>query len=166
MSVLGETINWLQTTQLSTTIRESDWLFPAIECVHVIAFVIVVGSISVVDLRLMGLASKGRRIDETIEALLPITWIAFAVAAVAGLLLFVSKPITYTQNFFFLGKMLLLLLAAANMGVFHLFVQRHVVGAPAEAPSPLAVRASGAASLALWIAIVAFGRWIGFTTLG
>ncbi len=166
MSAVGEVINWLQATPLSTTIRESDWLFPAIECVHVIAFVTVVGSISVVDLRLMGLASKGRRIDETIESLLPVTWIAFAVAAVAGLLLFASKPVTYTQNFFFVSKMLLLLLAAANMGGFHLFVHRRLVGAPAEAPSPLAARASGAASLALWIAIVAFGRWIGFTTLG
>ena len=166
MSLIGAAIDWLQATPLSTTIRESDWLFPSIECVHVIAFVVVVGSISVVDLRLMGLASKTRPAEELIEELLPITWIAFAVAAAAGLLLFCSKPITYTQNFFFLGKMLLLLFAAANMGAFHLFVHRSLAGVPAEAPSPLAARASGAASLALWIAIVAFGRWIGFTTLG
>ena len=164
MSAVGEVINWLQTTQLSTTIRESDWLFPAIECVHVIAFVTVVGSISVVDLRLMGLASKGRRIDETIESLLPITWIAFAIAAVAGLLLFVSKPITYTQNFFFLGKMLLLAAAGANMLIFHRFVEHRAAGQTVGSTPPLAARASGLASLALWIAIVAFGRWIGFTT--
>ena len=166
MSLVGVVIDWLQATPLSGAIRESDWLFPAIECAHVIAFVTVVGSILVVDLRLMGVASKARRIDELIAELLPITWTAFGIAAVAGLLLFVSKPVTYTQNFFFLGKMALLVLAAANMGVFHAFVQKSVAGAPAETPPPLSARASGAASLALWIAIVAFGRWIGFTTLG
>jgi len=165
MSMIGGAIDWLQATPLSTTIRESDLLFPTIECVHVIAFVVVVGTISVVDLRLMGLASKTRPADELIEELLPITWIAFAVAAAAGLLLFCSKPITYTQNFFFLGKMLLLVLAAANMGVFHLVVQKSLATAPIG-PPPLTARASGAISLALWITIVAFGRWIGFTTLG
>jgi hypothetical protein len=120
----------------------------------------------VVDLRLLGLASKTRPIEDVVRGLLPITWIAFAAAASAGLLLFISKPVTYTHNFFFLGKMVLLVLAAANMGVFHLVVQKTIAGAPAESPPPLIARASGAASLALWIAIVAFGRWIGFTTLG
>ena len=163
---MSPVIAWLQATPLSSLIRESDWLFPAIECLHVIAFVTVVGSISVVDLRLMGLASKSRPIGELVDELLPITWTAFAVAACAGLLLFVSKPVTYTQNFFFLGKMALLVLAAANMGVFHAVVQKAIATAPAHAPPPLIARASGAASLALWIAIVAFGRWIGFTTLG
>ncbi len=166
MSALSAAIEWLQATPLSSLIRESDLLFPCIECVHVIAFLIVVGSISVVDLRLIGLASKDRPIETLIQQLLPVTWAAFAVAAGAGLLLFVSKPITYTQNFFFLGKMLLLLAAAANMGVFHVFVHKAIVGAPAHAPPPLSARASGAVSLALWVAIVAFGRWIGFTTLG
>jgi len=166
MSLIGAAIDGLQATPLSRLIRESDWLFPSIECVHVIAFVAVVGSISVVDLRLMGLASKTRSINDVIGQLLPITWIAFAAAFVGGVLLFVSKPVTYTQNFFFLGKMALLLLAAANMGVFHAFVHKSLAGMPAEAPPPLAARASGAISLALWIAIVAFGRWIGFTTLG
>jgi hypothetical protein len=165
MSLIATLIDWLQTTPLSTAIRESDLLFPIIECVHVIAFVTVLGAIAVVDLRLMGLMSKDRRIGELTEELLPITWIAFAITLVAGLLLFVSKPMTYTHNFFFLGKMVLLLLAAANMGVFHLFVQGRLADQQ-EGPPPWAARASGAASLALWITIVAFGRWIGFTTLG
>jgi len=164
MSVLASAISWLQHTPLSTVIRESDWVFPAIECVHVIAFVIVVGSIAVVDLRLIGVASRDRRIDELTAELLPVTWIAFAVAATAGLLLFIAKPLTYTQNFFFLGKMLLLAAAGANMLIFHRFVEHRAAGQTAGSTPPMAARASGLASLALWIAIVAFGRWIGFTT--
>jgi len=165
MTALTDLIEGLQATPLSTTIRESDWVFPTIESAHVIAFVVVVGSIAIVDLRLMGLASRNRRIDDLIAQLLPITWTSFAFAATAGLLLFIGKPITYTHSVFFLGKMLLLLFAAANMGVFHLFVEQRVKGLAADQPTPLAARVSGLVSLSLWIAIVAFGRWIGFTTV-
>jgi hypothetical protein len=161
---LADLITWLQQTPLSTTIRESDWVFPTIESIHVVAFVIVVGSISIVDLRLMGLASRDRPADELIRELLPITWSAFAVALAAGALLFIGKPLTYTASFFFLGKMALLLLAGLNMGVFHLIVHPRLVGPDHHPAAPLAARASGFVSLALWIGVIAFGRWIGFTT--
>jgi hypothetical protein len=161
--MLNDLINGLQATSLSVTIRESDWVFPAIESAHVVAFVIVVGSIAVVDLRLVGWASRDRRADELIEQLLPITWISFAFAVLAGALLFAAKPVTYTHSFFFLGKMGLILLAGLNMLAFHFLVQKHLVGQESAAP-PLIVRLSGFLSLGLWIAIVAFGRWIGFTT--
>lgn len=157
-------INWLQATPLSVTIRESDWVFPTIESVHVIAFVLVIGSIGIIDLRLAGLASRNRAADELIRELLPLTWWSFAVALAAGSLLFIGKPVSYTQNFFFLGKMALIVAAGLNMAAFHLFVQKSLAGRPAGGPDPLAARVSGLISLGLWITVVAFGRWIGFTT--
>jgi hypothetical protein len=156
----------LRETPLSTAIRESDWIFPSIESAHVIAFVVVVGSIAVVDLRLVGLASRGRRADQLTRELLPLTWAAFVLAAAAGLLLFIAKPVTYTSNGFFLSKMVLLLLAGLNMAAFHLFVHGRLIGVPAGAPEPVGARICGWLSLALWIGIVACGRWIGFTTVG
>jgi len=163
---LRDAVAWLQATPISTTIRESDWVFPAIESVHVIAFVIVVGSILVVDLRLLGLASRRRSAEDLTRQLLPLTWLAFAVAAAAGLLLFAAKPVTYTANTFFLSKLVLLALAGVNMAAFHLFVHKRLVGVAPGAPEPIAAKASGLFSLALWIGVVACGRWIGFTTLG
>ena len=158
--------SWLQATAISTTIRESDWVFPAVESVHVIAFVIVVGSIFVVDLRLLGLASRRRGAAELTGQLLPITWSAFAVAAIAGVLLFIAKPVAYTANAFFLSKLVLLALAGVNMAIFHLFTHERLAGLPPGGREPAAAKLSGFASLALWIGIVACGRWIGFTTLG
>jgi hypothetical protein len=163
---LADAVAWLQATSLSSTIRESDWIFPTIESVHVIAFVVVVGSIAVVDFRLLGVASRTRRADELTAELLPVTWAAFALAAAAGLLLFVAKPVTYTGNGFFLGKMVLLALAGINMAAFHLFVHKHLIDLPPGAREPIWARLSGFLSLALWIGIVACGRWIGFTTMG
>jgi len=64
----------------------------------------------------------------------------------------------------FLSKMGLILLAGLNMVVFHRFVQPRLRHAPLGAAPPVAARASGLVSLALWIGVVALGRLIGFTT--
>jgi hypothetical protein len=163
---VDEALTWLRDTPLSTSIRESGWIFPTIESGHVIAFVLVVGSIAVVDLRLLGLASRNRRADELTSELLPLTWIAFVLAAIGGMLLFIAKPVVYAGNGFFLSKMVLLLLAGLNMAAFHLLVWRRLIGVPVGAPEPIGARISGGLSLALWIGVVACGRWIGFTVIG
>lgn len=149
---------WLAETPLSITLNDSYWLFPAVESAHVIALALVVGSIAIVDLRLIGFASRERDPADLIRAILPITWVAFGAALITGLLLFSANPISYTANVYFAGKLLLLLLAGLNMLVFHL-----VSGRRLGTPGAFAPRASGWASLGLWVAIVTFGRWIGFT---
>ena len=154
---------WLQDLSFPTEIRESAWLFPTIETVHVFALVLVVGSIMAVDLRLLGIAHRERRFTEIAAQVLPWTWSAFALAAVAGLLLFSSKAVTYFGNIPFRLKMICLLLAGLNMAAFHLTGMRRVITWDHGTP-PLAAKFVGAASLTLWVTIVAAGRWIGFTT--
>ena len=158
-----ETCQWLQDLSFPTNIRESEWLFPTIETVHVLALVLVVGSILMVDLRLLGIANRGRSVRAVTAERLPVTWAAFAVAAAAGALLFSSKAVTYFDDFPFRLKMICLVLAGVNMAVFHLLTYRRVAEWD-EGPTPLGARAAGGISLILWIAIVAAGRWIGFTT--
>lgn len=149
---------WLSETRLSIFLTDSETAFPAIESLHVIAITLVVGSIAVVDLRLLGVASKQRDPSELISSILPITWLAFGFAVVTGTLLFTANPISYSANFYFLGKLGLLAAAGLNMVLFHAFAHRHLTTEGALAP-----KLSGAASLTLWVTIVAFGRWIGFT---
>lgn len=153
----------LQDLGLPTQIRESGWLFPTIETVHVFALVLVVGSIMTVDLRLLGLGNRQRPASELLAEMLPWTWTAFAVAALAGALLFASRAATYYANLPFQLKMASLLLAATNMTVFHLQGMRRITDWDRGTP-PLAARLAGGISLVLWAAIVAAGRWIGFTT--
>jgi hypothetical protein len=153
----------LQDLGFATSIRESDWLFPTIETVHVLALALVVGSIMMVDLRLLGLAYKRRPISELMTEVLPWTWSAFVVAVVAGSLMFSSKAVTYYDSLAFRIKMICLVLAGLNMLCFHLFTYQHVAESD-HRPVPLAAKCAGALSLMLWMAIVASGRWIGFTT--
>src|SRR5690606_23914671 len=101
----------IEYSSLGITIAESTWMFPTIETLHVFALVTVIGSIAIVDLRLIGVASRGHRVSLLAKDTLPWTWGAFALAAITGGLLFISKASTYTSNPYFLWKMSLLALA-------------------------------------------------------
>jgi hypothetical protein len=160
---LEQALARLQDLGLPTQIRESDWMFPTIETVHVFAVVLVVGTIMTVDLRLLGFANKERPYSQVAAEMLPWTWTAFAIAALAGMLMFSSKALTYYGDIPFRLKMVCLLLAGINMVMFHWLGTRHLDTWDRGRP-PRAARFAGGASLLLWTTIVAAGRWIGFTT--
>ena len=154
----------LENSSTGTAIRESTWLFPTIETLHVLSIVLVVGSIMIVDLRLLNMASRRRSVSELIREVLPFTWVAFACAAVTGSLLFTSSAVKYSHNGPFQFKMLVLLLAGINMAVFHLGAGRNIHLWDRSAMIPTGARIAGAVSLLIWICVVSLGRWIGFTT--
>jgi len=138
--------------------------FPAVETVHVIAITTVIGLIAIVDLRLLGLAARSYSITRLSCAMLPATWIAFVLALMTGALLFASQPATYFDNTAFRLKIALILLAGVNMMVFHRLTMRNIASWDEAGSIPLGARAAGGLSLVIWILVVAFGRWIGFTT--
>ncbi len=160
---LQSTLAALQELRIPTAVRENETLFPLIECVHVLAICTVVGTISIVDLRLLGLASRDRPVSEFSRSVLRCTWIAFGLAAVTGSLLFSAKALAYSGNFYFEVKLALLTLAGLNMAAFHAWSGRRIGEWGACAIPPLSARIAAGLSLLLWIGIVGCGRWIGFT---
>jgi hypothetical protein len=161
--VFEQFLQTLQDSPIATAIREGESLFPWIECAHVLALCVVIGSIAIVDLRLLAVASRDRSVAQTTAAVLPVTWTAFVFAVTTGGLLFMSNATVYAHNFYFQIKMASIALAGINMTVFHLLLNQGVAGWHTPALTPLRARFVGGLSLCLWIAIAAFGRWIGFT---
>ena len=128
-----------------------------------ISITLVVGSISIVDLRLLGLTARDRAISSLTKEILPITWFAFVVAAASGFLLFISNALSYADNIYLQIKLGLLLIAFCNVLAFHLILERNLEHWDEAIRAPLLARLSGGFSLALWIGVVVCGRWIGFT---
>jgi hypothetical protein len=155
----------LYASGLATQVRENEFAFPWIESVHVLAITLVVGSIAILDLRLLGWASRDRAVTRLSADVLPVTWGAFGVAVLSGSLLFASNAPKYLENPYFRSKLVLLALAGLNMAVFQLLVRRDLAGWDAGGPTPRAARVAAALSLILWASVVACGRWIGFTML-
>lgn len=165
MAVLQDLIAYFEDSGLADNIRENDVLFPLIESVHVVAICLVVGSVLAVDLRLLGLASTSRPVSRVIEGILPLTWAAFAVALASGSLLFISNATKYLENGYFVAKMFLIAAAGLNMAIFHLVNGKDLKRWENERRLPFQAKLAGGLSIVLWIAVVACGRWIGFTML-
>ena len=160
---LQDFISYFEDSGLADNIRENDVLFPLIESVHVVAICLVVGSILVVDLRLLGLASIHRSVSRVTSGILPLTWSAFAVAVASGTLLFISNATKYLGNGYFVAKIFLICAAGLNMAIFHGISARDLPRWENEIALPLPARLAGGLSILLWISVVTCGRWIGFT---
>lgn len=163
MPQLADLISYLENSRLADNIRENDLLFPFIELVHVLSICLVVGSILAVDLRLLGLASIRRSVSRVTHGILPLTWCAFVVAVASGGLLFISNATKYLGNGFFIAKLFLIGAAGLNMMIFHAISAKDLPRWENETRLPLPARLAGGLSILLWVAVVACGRWIGFT---
>ena len=152
----------LQASSWAVFIHKTPWAFTTIEVIHVFAVSFVLGTIVIVDLRLLGLALTKRPFVELSRKLLPFTWAAFVVAVIAGSLLFISKATEYFANWVFWLKMSLIVLAGINMMIFEFKTVRNVrewnLG-----PTPRPARLAGGISIACWVLVVFFGRLIAFT---
>ena len=139
------------------------WMFPLLETLHVFALVAVLGTIALVDWRLIGFSSLDFSVVRLSRQTLPWTWAGFILAVASGALMSAGQAEEYITNPAFQLKLLLIVLAGVNMLVFHVLIWRTVPAWDQKAPTPLAARVAGALSLALWIGVVAAGRWIAFT---
>jgi hypothetical protein len=156
----------LEDSGVANSLRGSLYYFPFLESVHVMALGVVFGTILVVDLRALGIASTQRPFTRMSTELLRLTWGAFAISAITGSLMFVTNARVYAHNTAFQVKMVLLTLAGINMAVFHLTAGRTVESWDKAPAAPKAGRITAAVSLALWLGIILAGRVIGFTTTG
>ena len=165
MQSLTELMEWLEASSLAVFIHNTAWAFTTIELVHVFAIALVIGTIAIVDLRLLGLASTKRPFTELARQVLPFTWVAFAVAVIAGSLLFISQATAYFASTTFRIKMLLIVAAGINMLIFELITVRGVKEWDVKPIPVRAARLAGGISIACWALVLVFGRWTGFTVM-
>jgi len=160
---LHDALKAIEAWPLSEEIQVSSWMFPAIETAHVVAITLVFGTVLIVDLRVLGLASGRRPVTALSHEVLPWTWAAFILAAISGGLMFISKADGYFFNLHFLLKMCLLLAAGLNMALFHIGPFQGVADWDEKTVAPARARLACALSLGIWLGVVTLGRWIGFT---
>ena len=153
----------LEQAPFAVAVRQNALLFPWIESVHVLAITLVVGTVSIVDFRLLGVASHNKAVSRLAAEVLPYTWGAFALAGTTGFLLFSSSATSYAGDLPFRLKMLTMAVAGCNMLAFHFFPYRTVGRWDVAINPPLAAKLSAGLSLACWATIVVFGRWVGFS---
>ncbi len=152
--------DWLANTDLAFAIGAT-WWFPLLESIHVIAIALVVGSILMVDLRLLGVAARCYAMRRISRELTPWAWAGFAVATITGVGMFITRPAAYAANPAFQAKLVLLALAGINVAALHNLAMRDVDRWDADAATPRTAKLAGAVSLVIWAGVILAGRWTG-----
>jgi hypothetical protein len=148
---------WCDNTWLCNAIKGTTWVFPLTETIHILALVVLLGSILLLDLRLLGLGVRKftpLRISSELHTY--IGW-ALAVILVTGWLLFMAEPLKAYDNMAFLPKMTLLFLAI----LFHYTLFRKASSLDTLS-IPVMAKFAAFVSLFLWFGIGVMGRAIGF----
>ena len=152
---------WLETSSIAAAMRGSLWLYPIVEIVHIVGFVVLVGAAVMFDLRLLGVS---RALPASLMARHHLPWARAALLLVvpSGVLMFMAHATEFASNPAFRVKLVLLVLAGLNALAFHRGAFRSVGAWESSAAVPAAARAAAVVSLALWIGVIAAGRLLAY----
>jgi hypothetical protein len=155
--VLLPFFEWCEATMIGRTIRESLWMFPVLEAIHLVGLSLLGGALLVVDFRLLGVGLKDSTIAELDRQARPWLLLAIAVMLTTGVLLFLSEAIKCYYNTSFWVKISTLPVAILFTLAIKERFARTAVGTTA------ASRWVGSLDMLLWFIVAAGGRWIGFS---
>ena len=158
-------VGGLEASGLGQAMRESPWLYPAVETVHIVGIGLLFGSIAILDFRLLGF-SRSISVKKLASHVLPWTAAAFLLIVPSGLMMFIAYASDLIASPVFAVKMCLIMAAGLNAALFHTIVFPSVEVWDSEemrklGPPPSA-RVSAAVSLAIWISVIACGRLLAY----
>jgi hypothetical protein len=155
-------MEWLASTRGSVALVESLHMYPLIETTHVLTLMLFLGSLAIVDLRLLGFVFKDVPVSGVMARVLPFTVVGFTIMIVTGLLLFYAIPIRTYHSVWFRVKVLLLIAAGINAWLFHRRVKRDRARWDGDPVPPVAARIAAGTSLAVWAGVIVTGRMIAY----
>lgn len=161
MAVPADAAAWVASTALSGLMRSNLWLYPIVEIVHILGFVVLVGGVALFDLRVLGFA-RTLPVKSLGRHLLPWSIASLGLVVPAGLMMFSADPQGLLDNQVFLLKLTLIALAGLNALLFHVGVYRNVAAWDVATPAPALARFQAMLSLLLWVAIISCGRLLAY----
>lgn len=137
-------------------LNNTEWAFPLAECIHIGGFAVAIGSIAIVDFRMLNLGLRDASAARLVRCTEPWTAIALVFVFFSGFMLFLSQTEIYLENLVFPWKMYVLLAAL----IFNFTLHRKV--AMKDKPPPGLSKSIAVLSLLLWAAVVFGGIFTGF----
>lgn len=151
----------LEQSALGMAIRQSVWIYPAANVLHILALTVLAASVAVMDLRLVG------AFRETVPAAVIVparrmAMLALTIMVLTGLVLFAAEASHVAMNPVFQVKMGLIALAVLNALIVQRTLPAVLLKTPAMTPLPLRFRLAAVVSLVLWFCVAAAGRLIAY----
>lgn len=150
--------SWFESTWVGEQMRNIFWLFPAMETVHFIGLTIMFGSLLVIDVRVLGF---GRFINMgSALKFIPIAIGAFSINLLSGIAFLCADPFRYFPNIAFQWKMGLIVIAGINALWFWFGEHDELKQLADGEDADFRAKVIAALSLAIWVAVIIFGRMI------
>ena len=151
------------TTGLDDFVATQDWVWPVCEILHFFGMALLIGSVGLVDLRMLGVA-KGVPI-KALERFIPLGVIGFFVNAITGFIFIAGNPVggpqEYLTNLAFQIKIILIVIAGLNLLAFYVTgIARKADAVTPDGVAPTSAKVVAALSLFLWFGVIFFGRFI------
>lgn len=155
--------DWLSNTPLSQTLQDHSWIVPTSQSFHIVGISIVFGSACMINLRLLGVGRSGRSVSQLSGSLLPWMWRGLILLLFTGLIQTITEPVRQFVAPLFWTKMIMIIIVAIMTAIYSRAVRRNAAGWDAPAARPAQAWAFAILSTLLWLAIIACGRFIGYT---
>src|SRR5215469_9441812 len=149
---------WFDASVMGAWVRDSRWIFPAIEAVHIVALALLFGALLVLNLRLLGLTLTYKPVAKLARDLAPWILVSLTIILASGVLLFASEAMKAYASVPFQVKMLFLFSAI----IFHYTLYRRVTKSDDRALGPVWGKLAAIVSILLWLGVGIGGRGIGF----
>lgn len=153
---------WLEHTPMSQTIQTVNWVVPAVQTLHILAIAAVMGSVLMINLRLINVVGRDQTLNAFSARFLPVIWWALPVLLVTGIIMVIGEPVRSLENPVFQLKMLLLLAAIAMTLAYQAPLKKNPVFWHVSGVHRVAAFALALVSLVIWVSIVLAGRWIAY----
>lgn len=156
--------DWMVTTPINQLVLGYAWSWPTLESLHFLALCTLMGSLLIMDLRLIGF----QRIIplQAVHSLMPVAIVSFAVNLITGLAFLFGDPRLYTANWAFTAKMILILLAGVNFLVYFTKVEPMILKLGPNEATPSLAKMVGVLSLVFWFGVLSFGRLLPYLGTG
>jgi hypothetical protein len=152
---------WLEGSAVAIAMRQWLWLYPVVEIVHIVAFVVLVGAAAMFDLRLLGF-SRQLPVADLAQHLLRWARLSLLLVVPSGLLMFTAHATEMAENPAFRLKLVLIAAAGLNAVGFHLGPFKRVAGWNQHTAVPAGAKVAAVLSLVLWAGVIACGRLLAY----
>ena len=154
-------LGFLEDSLWAAEIRNSLWLYPFLEIVHITGIVMLVGAALFFDIRLLGYA-RFMKVSAAATYLLPLSRKGLWLILPSGVLLFITNAKSLGVDPVFWLKMALLLIAAINVWIFHQVILKSAAGNDIDLKVPVSAKCSALISVIAWLSIIACGRLLAY----
>jgi uncharacterized membrane protein len=158
MHSLMPVFKWFDASAMGAWVRDSRWIFPAIEAVHIVALCILFGAILMLNLRLLGVTMKKKAVAALARELSPWVLVSLIIILASGILLFASEAMKAYASVPFQVKMLFLFGAM----IFHYTLYGRLTKSSDSSIGPVWGKLAAIISILLWLGVGLGGRGIGF----